>query len=253
MMGLDDIRRALFALIDATPWLDWLLLTKRPENIRRMWPERECGPSIDRPLNERRMRNNVWLGTSIATQADADRNVPELLKCRDLSPVLFVSAEPLIEEVDVRPWLRNGGGLHCSGCRPNRRHSDGATHQFQTIEHPGDGIDFVVIGGESGPHARPCRPEWIRSLRDQCKAATVPCFIKQLGANVVTRNDMIEDTFSDGFTGWPDPDVEYDIHGFREEFQGADCRIKLRDPKGGDTSEWPEDLRVREFPEVQHA
>lgn len=57
-------------------------------------------------------------------------------------------------------------------------------------------------------------------------------------------------TQSDDSFGWPDPDVEHNIHGFREEYQGADCRIRLRDPKGGDWDEWPEDLRVRQFPQA---
>jgi site-specific DNA-cytosine methylase len=104
------------------------------------------------------------------------------------------------------------------------------------------------------PHCRHInRPEWIRSIVAQCKAAGVPCFVKQLGGNVVTRNDMVEDHFNSLDTGWPDPEVEHDIHGFRENYQGADCRIRLQDKKGGDWNEWPEDLRVREFPEVARA
>src|SRR5690606_29731432 len=85
-----------------TPNLDWLLLTKRPENIRRMIPnvaDRRDFIKDGKTNVESWYRPNVRLGCSIATQRDADENIPELLKCRDLSPCLFVSAEPLVEKV----------------------------------------------------------------------------------------------------------------------------------------------------------
>ena len=117
----------------------------------------ECEESEDVVIPRR--RNNVWLGTSVATQEDADRNIPELLKCRDLASKLFVSVEPLVERVslasvNVGGWVSNA--LNC-------------------------GIDWVIVGGESGPNARPCNVEWIRDIVQQCKAASVPCFVKQLG------------------------------------------------------------------------
>jgi len=68
-------------------------------------------------------------------------------------------------------------------------------------------------------------------------------------ANVICRNDMVDGQFNSKSSGCPDPEVEHHIHGFREDYQGADCRIKLADAKGGDWNEWPEDLRVREFPQ----
>lgn len=162
---LDDLRRDLFALIDATPWLDWILLTKRPENVRRMWVEAPVPRSEERdsrssPLAPRSFRPNVWLVTSIATQADADKNIPELLRCRDLVSVLGVSAEPLLAPVDLHfdaCWLRD---------------------DCYTL---GERLDWVICGGESGPHARPLHPEWARSLRDQCQATGVPFFFKQWG------------------------------------------------------------------------
>ncbi len=91
-----DLRRSMFALIDATPHLTWLLLTKRPENIPRMWP----GFSPILGISE--FRKNVWMGTSIENQGYADSRIPELLKCRDLSPVLWVSYEPAIGPVNFR-------------------------------------------------------------------------------------------------------------------------------------------------------
>jgi len=181
-------RARLFRLWRSTLNLDWLVLTKRIENAQRMLDGRH---------------ENLWLGTSIACQEDADRNIPELLKCRDLAANLFVSIEPLIGPVDI-----------CS-CRSDKLPG--------TLGHLPScwlrQLDWVIVGGESGPHARPCNVEWIRSIVRQCQAAGVPCFVKQLGANAQHSHGEP--------VGWPE-------------------RTRLRDPKGGDPAEWPEDLRVRE-------
>lgn len=160
-----DVRARLFSLIDATPWLDWLLLTKRPENVRRMLGIQQIGDDHELiPMSA--FRKNVWLGTSISTQEHADKQIPELLKCRDLAPVLFVSAEPLLGEINI---TRLGDGRFAS---------------------PGvDGLDWVIAGGESGPDARPMHPMWARSLRDQCQAAGVPYFMKQMGGVRDKRGD----------------------------------------------------------------
>lgn len=110
---LDDVRARLFATIDATPTLDWLLLTKRPENIRRMLPRVDCvvyrdgGDGLrttdidgeDRAGALRQYRSNVWLGVSISCQDDADRRIPELLKCRDLCAKTFVMRDTEMEIV----------------------------------------------------------------------------------------------------------------------------------------------------------
>lgn len=189
-LNLDDIRARLFDLIDATPHLDWLLLTKRPENIRRMWSmtlnEQEAlGTCEQHGIDGSPRRENVWLGTSIATQSDADKNIPELIKCRDLAPVLFVSAEPLLGPVALPDlWLQCTGcrhiasrelfykreqNPHCPNCRQN--------HTFKVLGN----IDWMIVGGESGHGARPMHPDWARGLRDQCQAAGVPFFFKQWG------------------------------------------------------------------------
>ncbi len=109
------------------------------------------------------------------------------------------------------------------------------------------------VGGESGPKARPFNVAWARSIVNRCRSAGVPCFVKQLGANTRTRNDdgLISD-FSEG--GWflnADWQIEDDVHGFREQHQGAEVRVLLRHRAGADPEEWPEDLRVRQFPEVR--
>ena len=90
-----------------------------------------------------------------------------------------------------------------------------------------DLLDWVIVGGESGREARACRTDWVRALIDQCRQANVACFVKRLGSNSREIGDRIGDT---GFVACPSLD--------------------LRDRKGGDPFEWPEDMRVREFPKV---
>ena len=195
-MSLDEVRGWLFALIDATPHLDWLLLTKRPENILRMWPdkheERPVFPGAPGELGKPlpcvvrfACRHNVWLGTSIAEQGDANRNIPELLACRDLAPVLFLSCEPLLGPVEVGRSLREH--WRCDSCTHEGHFARGGDGVLQPCTCGGiprrvrRGIDWVIAGGESGPGARPMHPDWARSLRDQCLAAAVPFFFKQWG------------------------------------------------------------------------
>lgn len=247
---IHDLRADLFELIDATPHLDWLLLTKRPENILRIICPNEDPDFEDNGVFQYH-RKNLWLGTSISDQETANKAIPELLRCRELASVLFISAEPLLGPVDL-----SRVGNHDGTCA-NRFDGNclyvGDIGGAEYAWSPRNFIRWVIAGGESGPNARPCNPKWIRSLSEQCKAASVPCFVKQLGGNIVLRNDEVEDQFNNNDTGWPDPHVEYDIHGFRENFQGADCRICLQDKKGGNPDEWPADLRVREFPIVNAA
>lgn len=225
---LNDLRRELFALIDATPNLDWLLLTKRPENIRKLWP-----PYVSEVMPRDHHRHNVWLVTSIAAQEDADRNVPELLKCSDLSPVLGLSAEPIVGPIDLTypPSLfPDGPQMCCSGheCGCQGLPCDPPPWFYP----PEQSINWVIIGGESGPGARPCNLAWIRSLVEQCKAASVPCFVKQLGAEPVTYDMKYGTDFGDG---------------------SRVSVIYQHDKKGGDWSEWPDDLRVRQFPQTEAA
>lgn len=180
-------RNELFlGLIDETPYLDWLLLTKRPGNIKgRMLPPH---------WRFQGMPDNVWLGTSVENQAAADDRIPQLAAVP--ARVRFLSVEPLLEEIDFEDvfyepvderneWFR---------ARANRP-------------------DWVIVGGESGPNARPLELAWVRDIISQCRGARVPVFIKQLGSAWAKEN-------------------------------GA------KHKKGGDMGEWPENLRVREQPEV---
>ena len=218
---ISDLRADAFRLFDQLRNLTFLLLTKRPENIRGMWPAvnvQSQEQADERNERGELYRRNCWLGTSVATQADADRNIPELLKCRDLAPVLFVSAEPLIEAVSLRQeWLYG-------------EHEDvgGVSLRNQAF------IDWVIVGGESGNGARPCGVEWLRSIVQQCRKVEVACFVKQLGSRPTA---LSEPSSKARANGW----------GVKER------PLCLKDKKGGDPAEWPEDMRVRQIPRVEQA
>lgn len=111
------------------------------------------------------LASNIWLGVSVENQACADERIPHLLATP--AAVRFLSCEPLLAEVDLVKWL---GGLPAAA-----------------------GISWVICGGESGPHARSCQVEWIRSLVSQCKAASVPVFVKQDSGRLPGRQGRIPD------------------------------------------------------------
>ena len=229
-LTMDDCRRRLFQLIDATPNLDWLLLTKRPENIRRMWPMEGMPPAVPNQYQtgnllakaQNHFRHNVWLGTSCENQEQADKRISELLKCRELASKLFLSCEPLLGPIDLTHRL--GRNLLPS--------------EHSLSNWPIDGIDWVITGGESGPKARPCNVEWIRSIVQQCQQAGTAVFVKQLGYGPQIRESTAEEyrSATHAEMEWPDG----------TQFQRN--RVCLKHPKGGDPEEWPLDLRVREFP-----
>ena len=157
-------RRDLFDLIEATPNLDWLLLTKRVGNVRRMCADAYLDSAKPLP-------RNVWLGISVCNQAEADRDIPKLLAVP--AGVRFLSIEPMLGPVDLIPMFEHRAEVHND-----------------------TGIHWVISGGESGPKARPMHPVWVRSLRDQCAEAGVPFLFKQWG-EWVPRSDCYH-TFADG-------------------------------------------------------
>jgi protein gp37 len=107
---------------------------------------------------------NAWLGISVVNQEEAARDIPKLLETP--AHLRFLSMEPLLEQVDIAPWLRQ---------RP-------ASH--------GNAIDWIIVGGESGPKARPLNPGWVRSLRAQCAIAGTAFFFKQWGEFMPTESTI---------------------------------------------------------------
>lgn len=221
---VEDWRLDLFRLIFDTPHLDWLLLTKRPQNIipfmdDACWPETGC-PMFG---TDEGLPPNVQVGTSVENQAAADVRMPQLAAVP--SRGRFLSVEPLLGPVDLREWI-------APNCMYKAyRHQERTGHPAYGLEHI-DGnevshakcpdcdivfydndpqVDWVIIGGESGSNTRPLELDWVRDIIAQCREAGVPVFVKQLGS------------------AWA-------------KGSGAAHR------KGGDPDEWPVDLRVRMFP-----
>jgi len=186
----------LFELIQRTPNLDWLLLTKRIGNWKsrmqavldsfgsRMPPTPRPRSVSDEEADSMNwvdawLRNdvdpipaNVWIGATICNQEEADRDIPKLLAVP--AAKRFLSMEPLLGAVDLglcncdngsRVGPDGAGGVTCAHCN--------GTGGIQ--------LDWVIVGGESGPNARPMHPDWARSLRDQCAEANVPYLFKQWG------------------------------------------------------------------------
>ncbi len=142
-----------------------------------------------------------WIGTSVENYKDANDRYGHL---RD-APILtrFYSVEPMLEEIPALPL---------------------------------DGISWTIVGGESGgTEARPCNVRWIRSIVDQCRAASVPVFVKQLGAHPFADEQHA------------DPAKRFAVKG---HWNNGRFSPILTDQKGGDIAEWPADIRVREFPRV---
>lgn len=187
------------------------ILTKRPAQMLKIVAEMphyvgEHFNGDSALANETWPLPNVWLGVSVEDQKTADERIPLLLQTP--AAVRFVSYEPALGPVDFGMYLSrtNMPGLNL----------------MPGFRDPLPGIDWLIIGGESGPRARPFDIDWARSAIAQCKAGGVACFVKQLGSYPVL-----------------DPRYDRSLPGWTR---------KLQDRKGGDMAEWPEDLRVREFP-----
>lgn len=171
----DEWRADLWKLIAACPDLDWLLLTKRPQNIPKMLPTQ---PGFEMMAGSWPWPN-VWLGTTAENQEEANRRIPALLATP--AAVRFISAEPLLGPIDLRNLViprRYGSGLLDAFTL------DFKTHHQEVIARPPKShgpLDWVIAGGESGKHARPFNLGWARALKDQCGAAGAAFFMKQLG------------------------------------------------------------------------
>ena len=188
-----------FAVMALTPQHIHQVLTKRPDRMRSWFESRPRDTVYE---NMRVLANspagrgqilirvdwplpNVWLGTSVEDQQRADERIP-LLRATPAA-VRFLSAEPLLQELDIRKHLWPVHGWWRS---PHRSYAEakaaggecGLSRQALISKDWADSlIHWVIVGGESGPGARPLNPNWVRSLRDQCAAAEVPFFFKQWG------------------------------------------------------------------------
>lgn len=143
----DSVRDRLWELIEATPWLIWMLLTKRP-NLMQYSAPRQWLNNV--------WPDNVWLGFTAEDQKHYDRRWP-YMATQDVA-VRFVSYEPALGPLELRPY-EFGFAEHRHQVRP----------------------DWVICGGESGPGARPMTPDWARRLQRECHAHGVPFFLKQWG------------------------------------------------------------------------
>lgn len=189
-------RVRLFNLIRKTTNLDWLLLTKRPENILHCLPGDWVRGSFF---------HNAWLGVTVENQEMANKRIPILLDIP--AAVRFVSVEPMLGPVDWKRWIPTGrtarrpdgttviephfwmtrcercGWVGSSELCPEYDPEDiicpACVRSVGSAELPS--INWVICGGESGPRARPMHPDWVRSLRDQCVSAGAPFFFKQWG------------------------------------------------------------------------
>lgn len=214
---------------------------------------------------------NVALGVSVENQAAAEERIPELL--RTPAKIRFLSMEPLLGPVDLSEWIElidhcnrceaenppqvedrcpkcgvSGTLIGTTGLAQAERYRTGERYDETSAEGRADiggttpYLYWIIVGGESGPSARPCHVDWIRSIVRQCRDAGVSCFVKQLGSNCIDRNDgMIPPK------GWPAPGGSFRF----TPLVAGDFRAHLRDRAGGDPNEWPADLRVMEFPEVK--
>lgn len=217
----DEAIDRVFAVMVAAYWHQFQILTKRAgrlpsyiEGLRKRWIGATGlaypGPNINGPFKW--PAPNIWLGVSVEDQKTADERVPLLLQTP--AAVRFVSYEPALGPVDFEsiPFCLRDNHPTAADVKVDNPLC------FHYIRHGTPGINWIIVGGESGPGARPFNIDWARNTVAQCRAAGVACFVKQLGAKV---------------------------------FDSGHVHILLNDHKGGKPNEWPADLRVREFPQVE--
>ncbi len=220
-------------VIRQTRWIYWQLLTKRPENF---FPQmRALLEYVQGQEREEWEGLAAWLKTWLA--GNAPLNIlggvtVENQKHRERLTYLidtpfckrFVSCEPLLEDIDLLPWLRQMDRRACGL-------EDDPLAGFLLQESADKGlaqgprmIHQVIVGGESGPNPRECNLAWVRSIVRQCREVEVAVFVKQLGARPVV-----------------------DIHDARGHYLGFQGVEGIRHLKGGEPNEWPEDIRIREM------
>ncbi len=206
----------VFATMNEADQHTYLLLTKRPERMLAF--SRECASLASVPGSW--PMPNVWVGASVENQAAADQRIPLLLQ----TPAArrWISVEPMLGPVDLLRWLP---------IRPMT-----VPQRYERVSGAAPEVDWVVAGGESGPHARPADVAWFRSIVEQCKAAGVPCYVKQVGSSPCYFAPL----------GWCGGD------SWALETRPGDDRFfpRLTSRSGANPEEWPPDLRVQELPDA---
>ena len=240
----------VFATMAAGHRHTYQVLTKRPERMRaymsaadleerihwaslnRFGHTPDFDPSVDSWTTGRWPLPNVWLGVSVEDQQRADERIPLLLQTP--AAVRFISAEPLLGPIDLEVVPIPAPGADVYGLRGVAQpltEKDAEPDDWKYWTRHSAKLDWVIVGGESGPGARPCHEAWVRSIVQQCQAAGTPVFVKQLGAFPIW-------SLSDGRPA----------NGEGGTAKAARTVAGALNPKCADPSEWPEDLRVREFP-----
>jgi protein gp37 len=216
----DDWRNVIWLTIDNCPWIDFLLVTKRIGNVAKMAPAGWMSKGFP---------PNVRILITVVNQEEAERDIPKLLSlpCRN-----GVSYEPAVGPVDWAPWL--------SKCavypEAERQHWHGVR-----------ALQWLIVGGESkqtGHRPRPFDIAWARDTVSQCKTSGVAVFVKQLGSNAQEIAYPAHVSESEK-RRWMDDGWTHIVEGAKSHWRKY---YQLKDADGEDPTEWPEDLRVREFP-----
>jgi protein gp37 len=195
----------IFAVMGRSQYHTFMILTKRPQRMLEYlkseryqkilniaytlkFKDEGLGAGISNP-NNMNWWPHVWLGVTVENQKTADERIPILLQI--FAKVRFVSIEPMLGPVDLSKWLEPEG-WYCENCQRELEPEEVTFTETHDIRQGGCGgyvggppsqLDWVICGGESGPSARPIHPDWVRRLRDQCKEAGVPFFLKQMHVN----------------------------------------------------------------------
>ncbi|HEX7856228.1 MAG TPA: phage Gp37/Gp68 family protein [Sphingobium sp.] len=207
---------------------------------RAGWPVESIG-NVDAPddVTVAWPLPNVWLGASIEDQTRADERIPHLLATP--AAIRWLSCEPLLGPVRldrIHETFDDGLGQSWESCLNGRRFSEWGGPDGNGGDIEGcPKVDWVVVGGESGPRARPFNLKWAQDLLDQCAEAGTAFYLKQLGAQpIVSDLDIL-------------PPRQIDECGTAHWFTLG----FIKDKKGGNINEWPEGLRIRQMPGAVHA
>ncbi len=216
----EDVPNALilsvFRTMHSTPQHTYQVLTKRPERMKKIRPML-C--QYLQPHNG--IFDNVWLGVTAENQEQADKRIPLLLDTP--AAVRFISIEPMLGPID----LDFGEDMHededsAVGCAPCE--IGGQRHQHWHHERCLRKLHWVIVGGETGPGARPMHPDWVRSVRDQCKAAGVPFFFKGWGQFLHVSQSAEVDIDPDAWNECEDPQGFVRVKNKKTSGRLLDCR-----------------------------